>query len=53
MKKSDSCEEIVETWTGCPHCFKNVKLDSNMHHIEDDVVTCPECGEEFQLGEVQ
>lgn len=53
MKKSDSCEENVETWTGCPYCFRNVKLSGCDHRYEDEIVGCPECGEEFRLGEVQ
>lgn len=53
MKKSDSAEEIVETHTGCPYCFRNVRLDGGEHRHEDEIVSCPECGCEFRLGEVQ
>lgn len=51
MKRADGWEEIIETWAECPHCFKNVKLSGCDHRKEDDVVECPECGEQFILGE--
>ena len=53
MKKSDSAEECVETYTGCPECFQNVKLDGDEHHHEDEIVNCPLCGNDFRLGEIQ
>lgn len=51
MKRSDDWTEMIETWATCPHCFREVKLSGIDHRMEDEIVGCPGCGQEFELGE--
>jgi|GEM_PF-6433148 len=53
LKKSDSCGEEIDTYTTCPYCFQGIQLTDNEHHHEDEIATCPLCGNDFRLGEVQ